>query len=103
MSSKIVREAMRAAKAKAVKEQKARASRIVPIDEILSPNSHDWPHINQGGKWKADSQFGVVCEYGQKLREAGVKDSEISIMFRDLFWACYRELDANKMIKGKKL
>lgn len=60
----------------------------------------DWPHIQKEGQgWKAEHQFGVVCEHGAKLRLAGIPDNEISLIFRDLFWACRRELEANGMMK----
>jgi hypothetical protein len=70
------------------------------IEELFKRNADDWAHIKLGGKWKAENQFGVVCEYGERLRKAGIPDSEISIIFRDLFWACHRELKANGMLNN---
>ena len=100
MISKAVREAERAAKAKAIAEHKIRANRIVPIDEVLLWSNDDYPHIRMGGKWKV--QFGVLCEYGERLRKAKIPDAEIGLIFRELFWACQRELEANGMFKKPK-
>ena len=93
--------ATREAKAKARAEAKIRANRIAPIREVVLMSNEDYPHIRMGGDWKTDNELGVVCEYADQMRSAKISDGNISILLRDLFWACYRELDANGMIIKK--
>ena len=65
-------------------------------------SNEDYPHVRMGGEWKTKNELGVVCEYAEQMRAAKIPDGNISILLRDLFWACYRELDANGMIKKQK-
>jgi hypothetical protein len=100
MRSKIVQEAKR----KILSDHKTSLKKGLPvqIEHIFHPT--DWPHIvgklgiqKAGQGWQG--QFGLVSKCAEKLRNLNVPDSEIDMMFRELFWACYAELDAKGMIQ----
>jgi hypothetical protein len=69
----------------------------------------DFPHIRLGGQWltknssSSYSSFARACYYAAELQKAGLSDTFIAVMIQDLYWDCFQELEANDLIKKKKL
>lgn len=102
MSSKTFREAMRAARAKAIAEHKTHANRIITFDEKLQ--GYRWPQEI----WKTKGSFKRAVYYaneltsGNYLKSKRHVDTFIGCLINDLYWDCYEELAANGLIKKSK-
>jgi len=103
MSSKIIRETMRAVKVKAIAERKIRTNRIVTFREKLQ--GYTWPQ----GSWKTKDSLERAISYANKLSTGKYLkpkrnvDAFIGCLINDLYCDCYAELEANGMIKKPKV
>jgi hypothetical protein len=63
----------------------------------------DFPHTRHGrGKWlhtgpnnRPAYSLEQLIYYGEKLREHGMSDADISLMFSDLYWDAFEEFRLN--------
>jgi hypothetical protein len=103
MSSKIIREAKRAVKVKAVADRKIRSNRVATFGEKFQ--GYKWPQ----GNWKTKGSLQRAEYYanelstGKYLKPKRNVDAFIGCLISDLYWDCYAELKASGMIKKVKV